>query len=54
MYAIRSYYAIQNGVKDTKPNERLWQAYVEDTIQNGVKEISEGLGCESIMVEDVV
>ena len=27
-----------NAVEDTKPNERLWQAYVEDTIQNGVKE----------------
>jgi hypothetical protein len=26
-----------NAVEDTKPNERLWQAYVEDTIQNGVK-----------------
>jgi hypothetical protein len=35
-------YTIQNGVKDTKPNERLWQAYVEDTIQNGVKNTEYG------------
>ena len=31
-----------NAVEDTKPNERLWQAYVEDTIQNGVKNTEYG------------
>ena len=43
-----------NGVKDTKPNERLWQAYVEDTIQNGVKRTVPESIDDSFAIEDTI
>ena len=43
-----------NAVEDTKPNERLWQAYVEDTIQNGVKETISNNSTASSRVEDTI
>ena len=43
-----------NAVEDTKPNERLWQAYVEDTIQNGVKNTSSTSAPMVLPVEDTI
>ena len=43
-----------NGVKDTKPNERLWQAYVEDTIQNGVKKTDFNMYRDNNAVKDTI
>ena len=43
-----------NAVEDTKPNERLWQAYVEDTIQNGVKETRLQKSSNLYRIEDTI
>jgi hypothetical protein len=43
-----------NAVEDTKPNERLWQAYVEDTIQNGVKHTLHETIPDSFLIEDTI
>ena len=39
---------------DVVESQKIITEWVEETIINGVKEISEGLGCESIMVDDTI